>query len=96
MKDMEFDLTKPHCYYFNEIAKIPHGSKNEKRLSDWIVDFAKAHHLAYIQDELWNVVIYKPASVGYESHPTLLIQAHMDMITECTTAARSTKSRRNM
>lgn len=41
MKDMEFDLTKPHCYYFNEIAKIPHGSKNEKRLSDWIVVLPK-------------------------------------------------------
>lgn len=80
---MEFDLSKPYCFYFNEICKIPHGSKNEKALSDWLVDFARAHHLAYIQDELWNVVIYKPASVGYESHPTLLIQAHMDMITEC-------------
>lgn len=80
---MEFDLKKPYCFYFNEICKIPHGSKNEKMLSDWLVEFAKAHHLAYIQDELWNVVIYKPASAGYEAHPTLMIQAHMDMITEC-------------
>ena len=53
---MEFDLSKPYCFYFNEICKIPHGSKNEKALSDWLVDFARAHHLAYIQDELWNVV----------------------------------------
>ena len=37
------------CMIFNEIAKIPHGSKNEKRLSDWIVDFAKAHGLRYVQ-----------------------------------------------
>lgn len=80
---MEFDLKKPYCFYFNEICKIPHGSKNEKMLSDWLVEFAKVHHLAYIQDELWNVVIYKPASAGYEAHPTLMIQAHMDMITEC-------------
>ncbi len=80
---MEFDLRKPYCFYFNEICKIPHGSKNEKALSDWLVHFAEQRGLAYVQDELWNVVIYKPASTGYEDHPALLIQAHMDMITEC-------------
>ena len=42
---MEFDLKKPHCYYFNEICKIPHGSGNEKALSDWIVAFAKERGL---------------------------------------------------
>lgn len=79
---MKFDLTKPHCYYFNEIAKIPHGSKNEKRLSDWIVDFAKQHGLRYVQDEMYNVVIYKDATPGYESHPGVIIQAHIDMVCE--------------
>lgn len=80
---MEFDLRKPHCFYFNEICKIPHRSCDEKRLSDWLVSFAKARNLAYVQDELWNVVIYKPASAGYETHPPLLIQAHMDMVAQC-------------
>lgn len=84
MKDMEFDLTKPHCYYFNEIAKIPHGSKNEKRLSDWIVDFAKAHGLRYVQDDMYNVVIYKDATKGYEDHPGVIVQAHIDMVCEKT------------
>ena len=84
MKDMEFDLTKPHCYYFNEIAKIPHGSKNEKRLSDWIVDFAKAHGLRYVQDDMYNVVIYKEATKGYEDHPGVIVQAHIDLVCEKT------------
>lgn len=79
---MEFDITKPHCYYFNEICKIPHGSKNEKRLSDWIVSFAIDHNLSYIQDEMGNVIIYKEASLGYESHPGVIIQAHIDMVCE--------------
>ena len=81
---MEFDITKPHCYYFNEICKIPHGSKNEKQLSDWIVQFAKDHKLSYIQDSMWNVVIYKPATPGYEDHPGVIIQAHIDMVCEKT------------
>lgn len=79
---MEFDLTKPYCYYFQEICRIPHGSRQEKRLSDWLTSFAKEHSLSYIQDELGNVVIYKPASPGYETHPGVILQAHMDMVCE--------------
>ena len=62
---MEFDLRKPYCYYFNEICKIPHGSYHEKAISDYVVSFAKEHHLRYVQDAMWNVVIYKDASDGY-------------------------------
>ena len=46
---MEFDLSKRHCFYFHETTKIPHGSYNEKALSDYIVEFAKAHNLKYMQ-----------------------------------------------
>ena len=47
---MEFDLNKKYCYYFNEISKIPRGSRNEKAISDYVVDFAKAHGYDYKQD----------------------------------------------
>lgn len=79
---MKFDLGKPYCYYFNEISKIPHGSTNEKQLSDWIVSFAKKRGLSYIQDDLFNVIVYKPATAGYETHQGVIIQAHMDMVCE--------------
>lgn len=77
---MEFDIAKPYCHYFNEICKIPHGSGNEKELSCRLAGFAKEHGLKYVQDELWNIVIYKPASAGYENHRGVVIQAHMDMV----------------
>lgn len=77
---MEFDLRKPYCYYFNEMCRIPHGSGNEMALSNWLVSFAREHGLAYIQDEQWNVVIYQQANPGYEDHPGVIIQAHMDMV----------------
>ncbi len=79
---MEFDLNKRHCYWFNELTKIPHGSRNEKALSDFIVEFAKDHGLAYKQDEVFNVIIDKKASPGYEDSETLVLQAHMDMVCE--------------
>lgn len=77
-----FDVTKPHCYYFNELCKIPHGSYNEKGVSEWLVSFAKEHNLEYVQDKKLNVVIYKKASAGYESAKPLLLQAHVDMVPE--------------
>lgn len=69
-------------HYFEEITKIPHGSGNTKQISDYLVGFAKEHGLEYVQDEMNNVVIYKPASQGYENAPTVIIQGHMDMVCE--------------
>ena len=39
-------------YYFEEICSIPHTSHHEKALSDYCVQFAKAHGLACRQDEI--------------------------------------------
>ena len=79
---MEFDLNKRHCFFFNEISKIPRGSRNEKAISDWICAFAKAHNLPFRQDEVFNVIIDKPASPGYESSAPVILQAHIDMVCE--------------
>lgn len=69
-------------HYFEEICKIPHGSGNTKEISDYLVSFAKEQGLAYRQDAMNNVVIYKPAAPGYEKAPTVILQGHMDMVCE--------------
>lgn len=79
---MQFDLNKPYCRYFNEMLQIPHGSTNEKAISDWVVSFAKEHQLRYIQDEMGNVVVYKEASLNYQDHEPVILQAHLDMVCE--------------
>jgi len=66
--------------YFEEICNIPHGSGNVKRISDYLVEFAKEHGLDFIQDDYCNVIIFKSASGGYENEPTVIIQGHMDMV----------------
>lgn len=68
--------------YFYEICSIPHASGNTKAISDYCVDFAKAHNLRYVQDEFHNVVIYKNASAGYENRPGIIFQGHLDMVAE--------------
>lgn len=81
---MDYVLNKNllHQKYFEEISKIPHGSYNEKRLSDYIVNIAKELEYKYLQDEMGNVIIYKPATSGYENHDTVILQAHIDMVCE--------------
>ena len=69
-------------YYFEQIAAIPHGSRNTKAISDYLVNFAKEHNLTWYQDESNNVVIVKEASEGYEAAEPIIIQGHMDMVCE--------------
>ena len=68
--------------YFEEICAIPHGSRNTKAISDYLVAFAKAHGLAYRQDESNNVVIFAPGTCGLEAHEPVILQGHMDMVCE--------------
>ena len=68
--------------YFEEICAIPHGSRNTRMISDYLVNFAKAHDLRYIQDEADNVIIFGDATPGYEDHPAVILQGHMDMVCE--------------
>ncbi len=69
-------------YYFEEMAAIPHGSRDTKRISDYLVAFAQKYHLEHYQDELNNVVIIKEATAGYENADPIIIQGHMDMVCE--------------
>ncbi|ONI45051.1 hypothetical protein AN641_04985 [Candidatus Epulonipiscioides gigas] len=68
--------------HFKKITSIPHGSGNEKQLSNYLVSFAQDNGLEVVQDKALNVYIYKPASEGYESSPTVILQGHMDMVCE--------------
>lgn len=68
--------------YFEEICSIPHGSRNTKLISDYLVNFAKEQGLRYIQDEADNVILFADATPGYEDHPTIILQGHMDMVCE--------------
>jgi len=68
--------------FFEEICAIPHGSRNTKAISDYLVDFAKARGLRYIQDEVNNVIIFQDGTCGYEDHEPVILQGHMDMVCE--------------
>lgn len=66
--------------YFEEISRIPHGSGNEKAISDYLAAFAKEHGFVWYQDASYNVIIIKEASEGYEDAAPIILQGHMDMV----------------
>lgn len=68
--------------YFEEICSIPHGSRNTKTISDYLVAFAKEHGIRYEQDALNNVVMFQEGTCGYENHEPVILQGHMDMVCE--------------
>ena len=68
--------------YFEKLCSIPHGSGNTKQISDYLVSFAKKQDLRYIQDDANNVILFGDATEGYEDHPPVILQGHMDMVCE--------------
>ena len=68
--------------YFEEICAIPHGSRNTKAISDYLVSFAKANNIRCIQDDLNNVLLFQEGTCGLEDHDPVILQGHMDMVCE--------------
>lgn len=67
---------------FNEINQVPRPSKKEGKIRQFLLDFAAKHNLAAKTDAIGNVVISKGATPGKEGAPTIIMQAHMDMVCE--------------
>ena len=66
--------------YFEEISKIPHGSGNTDRISDWLCEFAQREGLFYLKDTANNVIIKKNGTEGYENSCPIILQGHLDMV----------------
>ncbi|MFW9922574.1 MAG: hypothetical protein ACFFDW_04705 [Candidatus Thorarchaeota archaeon] len=66
---------------FEEITKIPRPSKKEEKIRNWIKKWAKENKIEVKkEDKTGNLLLFKPATRGCENYPTLIIQAHMDMV----------------
>lgn len=80
----ELSNLKPSLVWgiFEEITRVPRPSKHEEKIIAYLVDFALRHNLRHKVDAAGNVVIYKPATAGYEEHPAVVLQSHSDMVCE--------------
>lgn len=66
--------------YFYDITQIPHPSKKEKMMIEYLKEFGKRHKLETIIDKAGNVILRKPATKGMETRKGVILQAHIDMV----------------
>lgn len=67
--------------HFYQFTQTPRPSKREEKICDYLLSVASEHGLEHRRDAIGNVVIYVPASKGFEDRPTVTLQNHVDMVT---------------
>ena len=67
---------------FEELTAIARPSKHEEAAREHVLAWAKAHGLASMVDAAGNVVVQVPASPTRDGAPTVVLQAHLDMVCE--------------
>ncbi len=70
--------------FFEEISSIPRGSGNMTGIADYCEAFAIKNSLKYVRDSADNVIIYKPATKGYENSEPIILQGHLDIVCQKT------------
>ncbi len=65
---------------FKELNQIPRPSHHEKRVADYLCQFAQRLHLEYERDAQNCVIIRKPATKGHENAEPIVLLNHMDMV----------------
>jgi len=73
--------------HFDAINAIPRCSQNEDRICRWLRDWADGHGFNTKTDARGNLLVQVPSSAGYEAAPTAIVQGHVDMVCEKTTAS---------
>ena len=68
--------------FFSQINKIPRPSKKEEKMREYLQTVAEKYNLEYQTDEIGNVLISAPATVGFENSEGIVLQGHMDMVCE--------------
>lgn len=82
MKPEHYPSSPEHLWrHFYRISQIPRPSGQEAAMRDEIINLAKALGYAYKVDATGNLVVYVPASAGFEKAPVVAIQNHIDMVT---------------
>jgi dipeptidase D len=67
---------------FDEILAIPRPSTKEEAMRRYVLGLAARKGLRHRQDATGNLVVEKPASPGKEGAPGVVLQGHLDMVTE--------------
>jgi len=81
---MTLDNLEPKYLWqqFDRIRQVPRPSKHEERIREYVLGWAREKGFEALTDSIGNVIVRVPATAGRETAPTIVIQAHMDMVCE--------------
>ena len=65
---------------FADLNEVPRPSKKEERVIEFMKNFGTSLGLETFEDEIRNVIIRKPATVGMQNRKTIVMQGHLDMV----------------
>ncbi len=71
---------KPLWNHFADLNAVPRPSKKEERVIAFMKAFGESLQLPTYVDEVGNVIIKKPATIGMENKVTIVLQSHLDMV----------------
>ncbi|MEL0630547.1 aminoacyl-histidine dipeptidase [Psychromonas aquatilis] len=80
MQQLQSLHSAPIWVFFEKICAIPHPSKHEDQLRNWIINWAAEKNISCIKDKKGNLILKKPASIGFESKTGVILQCHLDMV----------------
>ncbi|HUS87221.1 MAG TPA: aminoacyl-histidine dipeptidase [Bacteroidales bacterium] len=66
--------------YFYEICQLPHPSRKEAKIIEYVRNFGERNGLETIVDSVGNVIIKKAATPGFEARKGVVLQTHLDMV----------------
>lgn len=66
--------------HFADLNAVPRPSKKEERVIAFMQNFAEGLGLETHTDETGNVLVKKGPTAGFEGHPTVALQSHLDMV----------------
>ncbi|MDG5815560.1 aminoacyl-histidine dipeptidase [Chitinispirillales bacterium ANBcel5] len=66
--------------HFENLCTIPHTSKNEQGVGEYVKSVADSLGLEYKTDSAGNIVVLKPASATMDHLPIVTLQGHLDMV----------------
>lgn len=72
---------------FQELTQVPRPSHHEEKATAFVAAFGRSLGLETVVDAAGNVIIRKPATAGRENAPVVLLQAHLDMVPQKTSAS---------
>ena len=83
MKPVNYPLNPESLWsIFYDFTRVPRPSKEEEKIRHYLVQVAEKNNLKYVIDNPGNIIIYVPGKNGREADEPVIIQNHIDMVTD--------------